>query len=156
VLTRQKLPVIDRKEYGSADLVKKGGYILADAANGKPQIILIATGSEVTVALKAWEQLGSENIAARVVSLPSWEIFEKQSQAYRDEVLPPAIKARIAIEAASPFGWSRYVGDQGSVIGMKSFGASAPVEVLMEKFGFTSENVVAQAKDLLRAPKSKP
>lgn len=152
VLTRQKLPVIDRKKFAAADLVKKGGYILADAQSGKPGIILIATGSEVSVALKAWEQLGNEGIAARVVSLPCWEIFEKQPQEYRDEVLPPAIHARIAIEAAAPFGWSQYVGERGIVIGMTSFGASAPVEVLMEKFGFTPENVIAKARALLEAP----
>lgn len=152
VLTRQKLPVIDRKKFAAADLVKKGGYILADPQNRKPEIILIATGSEVPVALKAWEQLSNEGIAARVVSLPCWEIFEQQPQDYRDEVLPPAIHARVAIEAAAPFGWTKYVGQRGIVIGMKSFGASAPGEVLMEKFGFTPENVVAKARALLIAP----
>lgn len=151
VLTRQKLPVIDRKKFAAADLVKKGGYILADPQNRKPEIILIATGSEVSVALKAWEQLSDEGIAARVVSLPCWEIFEQQPQDYRDEVLPPAIHARVAIEAAAPFGWTKYVGERGIVIGMNSFGASAPVEVLMEKFGFTPENVVAKARALLSA-----
>lgn len=152
VLTRQKLPVIDRKKFAAADLVKKGGYILADPQNRKPEIILIATGSEVPVALKAWEQLSNEGIAARVVSLPCWEIFEQQPQDYRDEVLPPAIHARVAIEAAAPLGWTKYVGQRGVVIGMKSFGASAPGEVLMEKFGFTPENVVAKARALLIAP----
>jgi transketolase len=149
VLTRQKLPVIDRKKFSSADGVRQGGYVLADSKQGELQLILIATGSEVTVALQAWETLSNEGIGVRVVSLPSWDIFEEQSQEYRNSVLPKNVIARLAIEAAAPFGWKQYVGDHGDVIGMTSFGASAPVDALMKHFGFTAENVVTRAKKLL-------
>jgi transketolase len=156
VLTRQKLPVIDRTKFAPAELAKRGGYILADPGeNRQPDIIFLATGSEVSVALKAWEELTKENIAVRVVSLPCWELFEQQSKEYRDKVLPPTVRARIAIEAASPFGWSQYLGEHGSVIGMETFGASAPGEVVMEKFGFTPQNLIARAKDLLQREGSK-
>lgn len=149
ILTRQKLPTLDRSRYASAQGLHQGGYILADAPDQKPQVILIATGSEVHTAIEAYEKLSSEGIAARVVSLPSWEIFEKQSQSVRDKVLPPNVKARIAIEKASTFGWERYVGDQGKIIGMHSFGASAPLEKLIKKFGFTTDHIVSEAKDLI-------
>ena len=148
-LTRQGLPIIDRTEYGSAEGLARGGYVLADAAGSTPELILIASGSEVAVALEAYEKLSAEAVAARVVSLPSWDLFEKQPPAYRDEVLPPAVTARLAIEAASPFGWERYVGLKGGVIGMTRFGASAPYKILTEKLGFTAADVVRRAKELL-------
>ena len=148
-LTRQGLPVIDRSKYASAEGLTRGGYILADARRKAPEIILIASGSEVPVALEASEELTAEGIAARVVSLPSWDIFEQQSQEYRDEVLPPGVAARLAIEAAVPLGWERYVGTKGAVIGMTRFGASAPYKVLAEKFGFTAANVLRRARELL-------
>ncbi|MBZ5563920.1 MAG: transketolase, partial [Acidobacteriia bacterium] len=148
-LTRQKLPVIDRQKYASADGLVNGAYILADARKGAPEIILIASGSEVSVALEAYELLTNEGIAARMVSMPSWDLFEKQPQSYRDEVFPPSVTARLAIEAAAPFGWERYVGLKGAVIGMTRFGASAPYKVLAEKFGFTAANIVKRAHDLL-------
>jgi transketolase len=148
-LTRQVLPVIDRSKYASAEGLARGGYVLADAPAKIPEIILIASGSEVAVALEAFEKLKAEGIAARVVSLPSWDIFEKQPQAYKDEVLPPGVTARLAIEAAAPLGWDRYVGPKGAVIGMTRYGASAPYKVLAEKFGFTAANVIQRAKELL-------
>jgi transketolase len=148
-LTRQGLPVIDRSKYASAEGLTRGGYILADARRKAPEIILIASGSEVPVALEACEKLTAEGIAARVVSLPSWDIFEQQSQEYRDEVLPPGVTACLAIEAAVPLGWERYVGTKGAVIGITRFGASAPYKVLAEKFGFTAANVMRRARELL-------
>jgi transketolase len=150
ILTRQKLPVIDRKKFASADGVRKGGYVLADAQQGNPELILIATGSEVSVALEAWEKLSGEGIATRVVSLPCWEIFDEQSAVYRESVLPSAVKNRLAIEAASPLGWERYIGQSGDMIGMTTFGASAPVDDVMKHFGFTADNVVTRAKELLK------
>ena len=160
-LTRQNLPIIDRSRYASAEGVARGAYVLADSSDltlgtrttaiaaRTPKIILIASGSEVPLALESYEKLTEEGIAARVVSMPSWELFEKQPQSYRDEVFPPAVTARLAIEAAAPFGWERYVGLKGAVIGMNRFGASAPYKVLAEKFGFTTANVVARAHELL-------
>ncbi len=150
VLTRQKLPVIDRTRFAAAENAKKGGYVLADAPDKNPELILMATGSEVPVILNAYEKLLAEGIQTRVISLLSWEIFNEQPEEYRKEVLPAAVRARIAVEAASEFGWRQYVGDHGIIIGMKSFGASAPAEVNMEKFGITPENVIAKAKLLLR------
>ena len=149
ILTRQKLPVIDRTKYAPLENAKKGGYVVADAPDGKPDVILLATGSELSVIMSAYEKLSAEGIKARVVSMLSWEIFEEQSADYREQVLPSGVQKRIAVEAASAFGWSRYVGSQGDIIAMKSFGASAPVEANMEGFGFTPENVVAKAKALL-------
>jgi transketolase len=148
-LSRQGLPIIDRSKYGAAEGLARGAYVLADAQGKTPQIILIASGSEVAPAFDAHEKLTGEGIAARLVSMPSWDLFEKQPQSYRDEVLPPDVTARLAIEAASPFGWERYVGTKGDVIGMKRFGASAPAKVLAEKFGFTSANIVRRAHELL-------
>jgi transketolase len=148
-LTRQSLPVIDQQKYASAEGLARGAYNLADSPGGHPEIILIASGSEVSVALESYERLSGEGIAARVVSMPSWDLFEKQPQTYKDEVLPPQVTARLAIEAASPFGWERYVGWRGAVIGMTRFGASAPYKVLAEKFGFTAANVVRRAHELL-------
>lgn len=148
-LTRQKLPVMDREKYASAEGLAKGAYILADSKGQRPDVILIASGSEVSVALDAYEKLIAEGVAARVVSMPSWDLFEKQTQDYRDEVLPPETTARLAVEAAYPFGWERYIGPQGAVIGMTRFGASAPYKILAEKFGFTADNIVRRAHELL-------
>jgi len=148
-LTRQGLPVIDRSTYASAEGLTRGGYILADAPGKAPEIVLIASGSEVPVALETYEKLTTEGIATRVVSLPSWDLFEKQPQEYRDEVLPPTVTARLAIEAVVPLGWERYVGTRGAVIAMNRFGASAPYKVLAEKFGFTAANALQRAKELL-------
>lgn len=149
VLTRQKLPVIDEGRYAPGEGVGRGAYILADASGGKPDLILLATGSEVAVALEAHEQLTAEGISVRTVSMPSWEIFDAQPAAYRAAVLPPQVTARLAVEAASPMGWHKYVGSKGDIIGMTRFGASAPGKVNMEKFGFTRENIVARARKLL-------
>lgn len=148
-LTRQNLPIFDRAKYGSAEGLTRGAYVLADAKGKTPEIILIATGSEVALALEGYEKLSAEGIAARVVSMPSWDLFEKQPQSYRDEVLPPGVTARLAIEAASPFGWERYVGQKGGVIGINRYGASAPYKVIAEKLGFTPANVVKRAHELL-------
>jgi transketolase len=145
-LTRQALPTLDRTKYGAAAGLAKGAYILADADNAQPQVILIGTGSEVSLCVDAHEQLKKEGIRARVVSMPSWELFEQQSKQYREQVLPSSITARVAVEQGVTFGWAQYVGPKGAVIGMKSFGASAPFQHLQKKFGFTVENVVAAAK----------
>jgi transketolase len=149
ILSRQNLPTIDRDKFASAGGVAKGAYILADAGDGRPDVILIGTGSEVQLCVKAYEQLNAEGIKARVVSMPSWELFEKQSQEYRDSVLPPDITARVSVEQASTLGWARYVGLTGCSIGMETFGASAPLKALQEKFGFTPERVVTAAKEQL-------
>jgi transketolase len=148
-LSRQPLPTFDRSRYAPASGVAHGAYVLADAPGGSPEVILIASGSEVILAVNAHETLLAEGIRSRVVSMPSWDIFEHQTQEYRDSVLPPAVKARVAIEQASTFGWSQYVGDAGRVIGMKTFGASAPLKELQRKFGFEPERVVAVAKEVL-------
>ncbi|MGB7561242.1 MAG: transketolase [Candidatus Acidiferrales bacterium] len=149
VLSRQALPTLDRTKYASAAGVAKGAYILADAEGGKPEILLLATGSEVSLAVEAYERLKTDGIRARVVSMPSWEIFDHQPQEYRDTVIPPDVKARISIEQASTMGWRRYVGLEGRMIGMHTFGASAPLKDLQKKFGFVPEHVVATAKELL-------
>jgi transketolase len=148
-LSRQALPTFDRGKYASADGVARGAYVMADASGGSPEIILIASGSEVALVVQAHESLGAQGIRSRVVSMPSWDIFESQPQAYRDEVLPPAIKARLAVEQGSTLGWDRYVGPAGRVIGMKTFGASAPLKELDRKFGFEPDRVVAVALELL-------
>jgi transketolase len=148
-LTRQGVPVIDRNRYASAEGLARGGYVLADTPGKTPELVLIASGSEVPVALEAYEKLTAEGIATRVVSLPCWDLFERQPQDYKDGVLPPSVSARLAIEAAVPLGWERYVGTKGAVIGMTRFGASAPYKVLAEKFGFTAANVIERAKELL-------
>ena len=146
VLSRQNMPTVDRTKYGSACGVAKGAYVLADAADGKPEVLLLATGSEVSLCLDAYEQLQQEGIGARVVSMPSWELFEQQPEPYRESVLPPEVTARVSVEQASTLGWARYVGADGHSIGMKTFGASAPLKELQRKFGFTPENVVFAAK----------
>lgn len=149
VLSRQPLPTIDRAKYAPASGVCKGAYVLADAPEGKPEVILIASGSEVSLAIDAHEKLVAGGIRSRVVSMPSWDIFEHQSKEYRESVLPPAIKARVSIEQASTFGWERYVGSEGRMIGMKTFGASAPLKALQEHFGFEPDKVVATVKEVL-------
>jgi transketolase len=149
VLTRQALPTFDRTKYAPAAGVARGAYILADADGGKPAVILMATGSEVYLCIDAYEKLKSDGIRARVVSMPSWELFEHQDSAYRDQVLPPDITARVAVEQASVLGWARYAGTKGRIIGMHTFGASAPLKDLQKKFGFNSEAVVKSARELL-------
>ena len=149
ILTRQALPTFDRTKYASAAGVARGGYILAEAEGGKPQVILMATGSEVYLCIDAYEKLKAEGIRARVVSIPSWDIFDHQDQSYRDQVLPPEITARVAVEQAAVLGWSQYVGLKGAVIGMHRFGASAPLKDLQKKFGFTSDAVVQKARELV-------
>ena len=148
-LSRQPLPTLDRRTYAPATGVARGAYVLADAPGGTPEVILIASGSELSLAVEAHGKLLEDRIRSRVVSMPSWELFEQQTQEYRDSVLPPAVKARVAIEQASTFGWERYVGPSGQVIGMKTFGASAPLKELQRKFGFEPERVVLAAKTLL-------
>jgi transketolase len=148
-LSRQPLPTLDRTKYAPASGVAKGAYVLADAPGGKPEVILIASGSEVSLAVQAHEKLVAEGVRSRVVSMPSWDIFEHQTQEYRDSVLPPNVEARVAVEQASTFGWERYVGSSGRVIGMKTFGASAPLKALQQKFGFEPEQVVAAANEQL-------
>jgi len=148
-LSRQPLPTFDRRKYASADGVSRGAYIMADAPDGSPEIILIASGSEVALVVHAHETLAAQGIRSRVVSMPSWDIFEQQPQSYRDEVLLPNVKARVAVEQGSVLGWDRYVGPAGRVIGMKTFGASAPLKELQGKFGFEPERVAAAAMEVL-------
>jgi len=150
-LTRQTLPIIDRSKYAAAEGLAKGAYVLAEAKGKSPELILIASGSEVAPALEAYQKLTDEGVPVRLVSMPSWDLFEKQPQSYRDEVFPPSVTARLAIEAATPFGWERYVGGKGEVIGINRFGASAPLKVLLEKFGFNAANIVEHAHKLLGA-----
>ena len=153
VLSRQAMPTLDRSKYASASGVAKGGYVLADSKNGGPQVILIGTGSELSLCVAAYEQLTAEGIRARVVSMPSTDIFDRQDAAYKNSVLPPAVKARVSVEAGSVFGWERYVGTEGVMIGMTTFGASAPLKDLMKKFGFTTDHVVQAAKETLARSK---
>jgi transketolase len=148
-LSRQPLPTFDRTKYAAAAGVAKGAYVMADSPGGAPEIILIASGSEVALIVQAHETLTARGIRSRVVSMPSWDIFEHQPQSYREQVLPPAVKARLAVEQASALGWERYVGDNGRVIGMKAFGASAPLKELQRKFGFEPEKVVEAALQML-------
>ncbi|HEY8019517.1 MAG TPA: transketolase [Thermoanaerobaculia bacterium] len=149
VMSRQKLPVIDRATHGPASGLAQGAYVLAEASGGAPRLILIATGSEVSLALAARDQLEKDGVATRVVSMPSWELFARQTQELRDQVLPPAVAARVSIEAAATFGWERWVGDRGSIIGLERFGASAPGDTVLKELGFNVDNVVARAKALL-------
>jgi transketolase len=152
ILSRQPLPTLDPTRYAPASGLARGAYVLADPPAGDPQVILIATGSEVAIAVAAYEQLTTDGIRARVVSMPSMQLFDKQSPTYRDQVLPPAVTARVAIEKASPFGWDRWVGTTGTIIGMSTFGESAPMKVLQAKFGFTTQNIVATARAQLGLP----
>ena len=151
VLSRQALPTLDRTRYGAASGVARGGYVVAGDVSAQPEIILIGTGSELHLCIETYERLVAEGVAARVVSMPCWLTFEEQDQAWRDAVLPPAVSARVAVEAASPLGWDRYVGLRGEVIAMRDFGASAPIKDLMTKFGFTSQAVYEAAKRQLKA-----
>lgn len=151
VLTRQKLPVLDRTLLASATGLAQGAYILAEAGESLPEVILIATGSEVSLALQAHAQLAGDGIRSRVVSMPCWELFERQPESYRDTVLPPSVRARVSIEAAAPFGWERYVGLDGTMIGVADFGASAPGLDVMREFGFTIEHVVETAKGVIES-----
>ncbi len=144
-LTRQNLPTLDRTKYAPAAGVARGGYILADAADGRPDVLLLATGSELHVAVQAHEKLTASGVKSRVVSLPCWELFDEQPQAYRDEVLPPSVTARVAVESGVVFGWERYIGLRGRFVGMHDYGASAPAGLLFKEFGITAENVVAEA-----------
>ena len=148
-LSRQGVPTLDRSRYAPAEGVRRGAYVLADSRPGTPDLILIATGSEVPLAAAAYEQLAAEGIAVRLVSMPSWELFAEQPRSYRETVLPPDVKARLAVEAGATLGWERWVGDGGDVLGIDHFGASAPYKVLMEQFGFTVEAVVSRAKQVL-------
>ena len=150
VLTRQAVPTIDRSKYASASGLVRGAYVLADAPDGRPDVLLLATGSEVALCLEAHERLKAEGIKSRLVSMPSWELFDDEPQEYRDTVLPPEVTARVSVEQASTFGWAKYVGTAGQSIGMHSFGASAPLRELTKKFGFTPEDVVAAAREQLR------
>ncbi|MFY2560493.1 transketolase [Corallococcus terminator] len=154
VLTRQAVPTVDRSKYGAASGVAKGGYVLADAEGGKPEVVLIGTGSEVSLCMDAHDKLTAEGIKSRVVSLPSWELFEQQPQEYRDSVLPPTVRARVAVEKGAAFGWERWVGFDGGIVAMRSFGASAPIKALQQKFGFTVDNVVKVAKATLAKAKA--
>ena len=146
ILTRQNLPTLDRQQYASAEGVAKGAYVLADADDGQPEVLLLATGSEVSMCIDAYEQLKSDGIKARVVSMPSWELFERQDDDYRESVLPSTVTARVAVEKGSILGWARYTGIGGHIIGMKTFGASAPLKALQQKFGFNPEAIVTAAR----------
>jgi transketolase len=149
VLTRQDVPVLDRSRYASAEGLRRGGYVLSDPESGDPEVILIATGSEVALAVAAHEKLVSDGVRSRVVSLPCWELFERQDDGYKDEVLPPEISARVSIEEASTLGWDRFVGAEGATIGMHTFGSSAPLKDVQGKFGFTPDKVAEAAKEVL-------
>jgi transketolase len=154
VLTRGAVPTLDRARYASAEGVARGGYVLADSKDGTPDVLLLGTGSEVALCIEAHEMLAQEGVASRVVSMPSWELFEKQSAEYRDSVLPPSISARVVVEEASGFGWTQYAGARGTILAMRSFGASAPLQQLLQKFGFTAEQVVSAAKEQIASVRS--
>jgi transketolase len=149
VLTRQALPTLDRGKYAPASGLARGAYVLAEAKGGAPEVLLLATGSEVSLCVSAHEQLLKDGVKSRVVSMPSWELFDRQDKAYKDSVLPPLVTARVSVEQASTLGWERYVGSAGRAIGMHTFGASAPLKDLQKKFGFAPESVVAAAKEQL-------
>jgi transketolase len=148
-LSRQPLPTLDRRKYAPASGVARGAYVLGDPPGGNPEVIVIASGSELSLAVQAHERLLAEGVRSRVVSMPSWDLFEQQPCEYRETVLPPRVKARVAVEQGSTLGWERYVGDSGRVIGMKTFGASAPLKELQKKFGFEPEGVMAAAMEQL-------
>jgi transketolase len=149
MLTRQNVPTLDRTHLASPEGLRRGAYVLADDPGGKPDLLLIGTGSEVHLTLAAQQKLSIQKIRARVVSMPSWKLFDEQPREYRESVLPPSIRPRLAVETALPLGWHRYVGDGGDIIGVERFGASAPGNVVMEKFGFTVDHVVERARTLL-------
>jgi transketolase len=150
VLTRQDVPTLDRAQFAPAAGLRRGGYILVDAPQGKPDLILIATGSEVALIVAARDKLQAQNIAVRLVSLPSWELFDAQPSEYRDAVLPPSVRARFAVEAGASMGWHRYVGDHGDVLAVDRFGASAPGNVMLREYGFTVDNVCRRALAITR------
>jgi len=149
LLTRQNVPVLNRTELASAESALRGAYVLADTGDGDPEVILIATGSEVAVALEAYTLLGEQGVAARLVSMPSWEIFDAQDEGYKNSVLPPEVEARVSVEAGVTMGWERYVGSKGASVGVNRFGASAPGERVLSELGITPENVVNAALGLL-------
>ncbi|NVM25251.1 MAG: transketolase, partial [Desulfobacterales bacterium] len=153
IFTRQGVPVLDRKECATAEGLQRGGYILWHSGRDVPEVILIGTGSETHIALEAGKRLATEGIDVRVVSLPSWELFDQQPADYRETVLPGQAKVRVAVEAGIKLGWEHYIGLEGAVVGMESFGASAPASVLYEKFGITAEHVVQATKTLLKRNK---
>ncbi len=155
ILSRQPLPTVDRARFASAAGLARGAYVLADAEGGRPEVILIGTGSELGLCLSAWETLRGEGVRARVVSMPCWELFERQDESYRNEVLPPEVTARVSVEQAATLGWERYVGTTGTIIGMRSFGASAPMKMLLDKFGFTKDKVVEAARAQLNGHRTK-
>jgi transketolase len=148
-LTRQNVPVLDRSQFAAAEGLRRGAYVLTDAPNEKPDLVLIGTGSEVALVVAARQKLAEQSIQARVVSMPSWELFELQPRDYRESVLPRSIRPRLAVEAGLPQGWHRYVGDDGDIIGIERFGASAPGNIVMEKLGFTVNHVAERARALL-------
>jgi transketolase len=152
LLTRQKLPVIDRTKYAEADNLKMGAYILKDAGDD-PDVILMASGSEIGITLEAAEKLEDSDIRARVVSFPSWELFEKQGTDYKEKVFPSSVKARVSVEAGVKQGWEKYVGEQGDSISIEKFGASAPYQTIFDNYGFTVDNIVATAEDVLKRVK---
>ncbi|MEI9965611.1 MAG: transketolase C-terminal domain-containing protein [Caulobacteraceae bacterium] len=157
VLSRQALPTLDRTKYAAASGLARGAYVLADAAAGEPEVILMGTGGEVSLCVEAYERLAAEGVKARVVSMPSWDLFEAQDEAYREQVLPRAVSARVAVEEAAELGWARYAGSDGEVIAMRTFGASAPAKALTAKFGFTADHVYEAAKrQLARSSKGTP
>ncbi|MFW9863510.1 MAG: transketolase C-terminal domain-containing protein, partial [Candidatus Thorarchaeota archaeon] len=148
-LTRQKIPILDRNTYSPASGLARGAYVLADLGEAPPDAILMATGSEVGLITDAGEKLSEEGVNVRLVSFPSWELFEEQSEAYRNSILPPEVKARLAVEAGRSQGWARWVGDKGAVMAVETFGASAPNEIVFEKYGFTVENVIKHVRELV-------
>jgi transketolase len=150
VLSRQKLPTIDRTRFASAEGLRRGAYIVSEASNKKPDIILLATGSELGLVMAAQEKLAADNVYARVVSMPSWELFALQSKQYIESVLPPEITTRLSVEAGCSQGWERYVGDKGEIISIDDFGASAPGEIVLQHYGFTVENVTLKAIALIK------
>jgi transketolase len=149
VLTRQDVPTLDRVQYATADGLRRGAYVLADAPNGKPDVLLIGTGSEVSLIVAAYHKLAEREINARIVSMPSWELFDAQPRSYRESVLPPLVRARLAVEAGASQGWCKYAGDEGDVIGVDRFGASAPGPVVMREYGFTVEHICERAMELV-------
>ena len=149
MLSRQAVPTLDRATYAPASGVARGAYVLADAAGGKPDVILMASGSELSLCVDAYERLKGEGVKARVVSMPCWELFEQQDAPYKTNVLPPSVTARVSVELGATFGWERYVGAKGKMVGMHSFGASAPLKDVLKKFGFSAENVVVAAREVL-------
>ena len=156
ILTRQSVPTLDRSQFASADGLRRGAYILADPPQGDPHMILMASGSEVGLIVAARQALQEQHIAVRLVSMPCWELFEAQPQDYRDSVLPPSVRARLAVEAGVTQGWHRYVGDQGDIIGVDRFGASAPGPVVMREYGFTVDHVYERAMKLLDRKRRSP